>query len=56
MKNGGENILLLMTAMLCGIGLYATPDGIGAQVFAPPPRSKGMRYGRSTRRLRRIYS
>ena len=37
MKNGGENILLLMTAMLCGIGLYATPDGVAAQVFDPPP-------------------
>jgi len=56
MKNGGKTILALMSAMLCGIGLYATPDGVAAQVFDPPPRSKGMRYRRSTRRLRRIYS
>ena len=37
MKCGGENFLLLMTAMLCGIGLYATPDGVAAQMFDPPP-------------------
>ena len=37
MKCGGENILLLMSAMLCGIGLYATPDGVAAQMFALLP-------------------
>ena len=41
MKCGGENILLLMTAMLCGIGLYATPDGVAAQMFDPPPSKQG---------------